>query len=210
MAVPAGAGRLLDHDEDSAVIASLLSPDTLLFMGTNFQYADDRLTGGIVTEIVYQTSTADYFRMTDIRYDVSSGVPFFGGADPFAGNDLILGSLGRDLLRGQEGDDRISGGKGQDYIIGGQGDDTLQGGGQRDTFVFVSGDGIDRIVDFDARGRNKDVLTLGNFDDIQKFEQVDLKERHGNVIIEMGSEQRITLINVDLDELSPSNFHFIE
>ncbi|MBR0061750.1 MAG: hypothetical protein IJP68_09770, partial [Selenomonadaceae bacterium] len=44
----------------------------------------------------------------------------------------------------------ILGGAGDDTIYGGKGNDTLQGGDGADFFVYASGDGNDRIVDYNA------------------------------------------------------------
>ena len=73
------------------------------------------------------------------------------GADTLeggAGNDTLRGGSGHDLLLGGDGDDRLEGNAGSDTLDGGAGDDVLRGGIGADTFVFRSGYGNDRIVDF--------------------------------------------------------------
>ncbi len=91
------------------------------------------------------------------------------GNDTFEGglgNDKLFGEAGRDVLRGQDGNDglsggteadRLEGGAGKDTLNGGTGNDTMAGGSAADTFVFKAGDGIDRIIGFNAA---QDVIDL--------------------------------------------------
>ncbi|MGR3579850.1 MAG: VCBS domain-containing protein [Sagittula sp.] len=67
-----------------------------------------------------------------------------------SGNDLLMGSLAGDSIDGEAGDDLILTGAGSDTVIGGTGDDRLGGGADGDSFVFRAGDGLDRILDYDA------------------------------------------------------------
>ncbi len=71
--------------------------------------------------------------------------------------DTIRGNDGNDRLRGDAGNDSINGGRGNDWIDGGSGDDTLVGGLGKDQFVFKSGGGLDKIIDFED---NRDTLVL--------------------------------------------------
>ncbi|MDE0157433.1 MAG: calcium-binding protein [Gammaproteobacteria bacterium] len=64
------------------------------------------------------------------------------------GNDTLSGTAGADTINGGPGNDTINGLGGDDRITGGPGDDTLRGGTGRDAFVFGSGSGSDRILDF--------------------------------------------------------------
>lgn len=63
-------------------------------------------------------------------------------------DDTISGDTGADTLRANAGDDVLSGGIGIDRLRGGTGNDLLTGGTDADTFLFSTGDGIDRITDF--------------------------------------------------------------
>ena len=74
------------------------------------------------------------------------------------GKDTLLGGAGDDLLAGNQASDRLLGGAGRDMLAGGKGRDVLSGGAGADTFVFLPGDGHDRISDFNAR---QDVISLG-------------------------------------------------
>ena len=73
----------------------------------------------------------------------------YGGADA----DKLYGELGADVLDGGAGADLILGGAGLDRLTGGTGADVLTGGLDKDTFVFMNGDGADRITDFGVKAR---------------------------------------------------------
>ena len=70
-----------------------------------------------------------------------------------AGEDFVAGNGGADQLRGGGGRDDLEGGGGADRLNGGRGADELTGGGGRDVFQFKTGDGFDRITDF-QQGRD--------------------------------------------------------
>ncbi|GHG87062.1 M10 family metallopeptidase [Pseudodonghicola xiamenensis] len=75
------------------------------------------------------------------------------------GADRLVGGTGNDTLKGGAGADRLIGGKGRDVLEGNKGHDVLTGGPGADTFIIASGDGRDRITDFEA----KDLLDLSAF-----------------------------------------------
>ncbi len=66
--------------------------------------------------------------------------------------DELFGGGGHDVLLGQGGTDYLEGGAGHDILVGGAGDDELRGGTGFDTYLYTSGDGLDRIED--AHGQN--------------------------------------------------------
>lgn len=205
MGWPPGEGQLLAHDDGSAEITALMAPDIYLFLGSGFVYENDALVGGTVTEIVYKSGENDVFRITDIAWDASLGLPFFGGGDVIGGNDVVTGSRWRDDLGGGSGDDIIRGGQGEDYILGGPGNDILRGGGKSDVFVFAIGHGSDRILDFDPSGSNRDILAIQDVDNIH---DLNVEQRQGDVIIEFNASDRVVLRHVDLEDLSLRNFDF--
>lgn len=207
MLVPSSAATLLDHNDTSAELMTGFGSDTVVFSGQGFTYDDEQLVGGNVTEIVYKAFEADRYRISDIDWDVTSGLPGIlnGGADLFAGDDMFIGSRVGDNLRAEGGNDYIRGGRGQDIIVGGEGDDRLRGGRDSDTFYFKTGDGTDTIMDFDTSGRKQDVIRVL---DVEEISELTVRQRHGDVIIEFGGEDRIILRHVDIEDLSPRNFDF--
>jgi Ca2+-binding RTX toxin-like protein len=83
----------------------------------------------------------------DDRFDGGFGSDLIYGGK---GRDTLLGGGEKDFLRGGTDNDSLDGGRGSDRLLGGTGNDTLNGGlgGGVDTFMFTSGDGVDRINDF--------------------------------------------------------------
>lgn len=77
----------------------------------------------------------------------SSGLSeLYGGA----GNDVLAAIGGMDnLLDGGVGRDTLTGSDGTDLIRGGTGGDCLTGGAGADQFIFATGDGSDRVCDFE-------------------------------------------------------------
>ena len=92
------------------------------------------------------------------------------------GNDEAHGGNGNDNLYGGKGKDWLYGDKGKDHIEGGKGHDKMWGGDDCDTFVFRDGDGKDKILDFNAEGRNHDVIDLCDVSDIGGWK--DLRTNH--------------------------------
>ncbi|MFM7717013.1 MAG: putative Ig domain-containing protein, partial [Microcystis sp.] len=89
-----------------------------------------------------------------------------------AGDDLLIGSNQRDILKGGigndslygEGDtDKLYGEEGDDLLDGGLGSDFLYGGAGADSFVLKSGNGSDRILDFNSAQGDKLALSGINF-----------------------------------------------
>lgn len=79
---------------------------------------------------------------------------FLGDGKDYAsgglGRDTLEGGNGNDTLLGGSGADVLSGGNNADRLNGGTGDDTMAGGSGLDTFVFVQGDGHDRVTGFNT------------------------------------------------------------
>lgn len=91
-----------------------------------------------------------------------------------AGGDSLIGGAGNDTLEGGTGNDTLDGGSGNDTIIGGLGDDLLVGGDGDDVFLYVAGDGLDTISDFnlgntggllDGDATNNDAINLSPYYD---------------------------------------------
>ena len=120
------------------------------------------------------------------------------------GNSLangIAGNAGANTLNGGAGNDKLAGGKGTDVLTGGLG---------VDRFIFLAGDGVDRITDFVATGSAADEIDFRGHSQIVSF--ADLTANHmtasgANVVIRSGTDV-ITLVNVRLADLDASDFIF--
>ncbi|SFL05367.1 M10 family metallopeptidase C-terminal domain-containing protein [Shimia haliotis] len=141
---------------------------------------------------------------------------FWGGFgnDTFigaAGDDRAWGESGNDLLRGGGDNDTLYGGGGFDTLDGGVGNDELTGGGNADVFVFADGHGDDTITDFLATNGAEDI----NLSGVSAITDItDLLTNHilssagGNVVIDTGGGNTITLLGVNLADLDGSDFIF--
>lgn len=91
--------------------------------------------------------------------------------------------------------DSLTGGAGNDILFGGRGDD-----------LFIVGEGSDTVLDF-ASGRDTlDVSALGaDFDTIEEILAVGTQEGR-DAVFDFGGGNALRLENVDLDDLSASDF----
>ncbi|MGV3549559.1 M10 family metallopeptidase C-terminal domain-containing protein [Rhizobium sp.] len=119
--------------------------------------------------------------------------------------DRIYAGGGDDKINGFGGNDRLAGEGGRDTLIGGTGNDVLSGDGFRksyaDKFVFGKNSGKDIITDFDV---GKDMLQIfKGLNGIKNASDVidHATQKGKNVVIDLGGGNKITLKNVDLDDL---------
>lgn len=112
------------------------------------------------------------------------------------------------LVGGMSGD-RVIGGLNGDMVVGGAGNDTLTGGAGNDTFVFTPGAGADVVTDFVAGGA-EDRLDLraltGTLDPAQALTAAS--QLGADVVIDLGSGNCITLLNVQIGDLRSTDFIF--
>ena len=135
-----------------------------------------------------------------------------GGADRIDGgsnHDALHGDAGSDILIGGQGDDELWGGAGDDVLDGGIGDDTLSGQGGADTFVFADGSGRDTIRDILPGCADR--IDLSAVEAVTNF--VDLMADHAqqvgdDVLIELSTEDSVTLEGVVLEALTAEQFLF--
>jgi Ca2+-binding RTX toxin-like protein len=108
---------------------------------------------------------------------------------------ILNGGIGADIVFGGLGEDRLDGGADDDFLIGGQGSDQ---------FIYRSGSGIDKIIDFN-KGHDKIDLTSFGFTSFANFtSSVSLNSS----IINFGDGNTLQLICTDVSSLSESNFIF--
>ena len=102
-----------------------------------------------------------------------------GGDDVLDGGegaDNLFAADGNDQLDGGAGNDTLQGWLGNDTINAGTGDDSILGGDGNDTFVYVAGDGVDTITDFNFG--NTGTLNDG---DITNNDRIDLSAFYDNI-----------------------------
>ncbi|MEO1211555.1 MAG: choice-of-anchor I family protein [Cyanobacteria bacterium J06638_20] len=119
----------------------------------------------------------------------------FGGD----GDDTLNAQGGDDVLRGGAGDDVLRGGAGNDRLIGELGDDIIVTEGGRDRVAIRSGQGFDRVQDFNVNLDRVDLLGL-SFSDLTFSQQVN------GAVIAANGENLLLLNNVNVSALTPDIF----
>jgi Ca2+-binding RTX toxin-like protein len=142
-----------------------------------------------------------------IDHDTLKGIEQIIGTDF---DDRILGTKANNEFYGGGGKDQLAGGAGGDVLSGQGGDDVLTGGKDADIFVFETGGGKDTVTDFKATGDDHDVLDMRNVASASSFDFMLHDHRiwqdGSNVMIDAGQGDEITLKNVDIHDLSASDF----
>lgn len=161
-------------------------------------YGWDRIYGGIGND------TLEGGRGDDRLYAGRDEDVLYGGI----GNDRLFGGPGDDQLFGEDGDDSMRGGAGFDTLTGGSGDDTLFGSINADVFVFADGHGVDQIADFHATndGEKIDLTGVAAITDFADLMTNHISQTGGDVVIDTGSGQSITLLSVNLADLGSADF----
>ena len=131
------------------------------------------------------------------------------GSDDLSGygNELdnrLNGNSGDNLLVGMGGNDKIIGAAGDDELWGLTGTDELFGGSGVDTFAFVSGDGTDRIADFDVQSET--IRIVGH---IFEFDDLSITDSTEGAVVGYhlyGGQDFITLTGVAASDLNAGHF----
>jgi hypothetical protein len=94
-----------------------------------------------------------------------------------------------------------------DTLVGGTGDDTMFGGVGSDTFVFAAGDGHDTIGDFAV---GEDVIALNGIEGLTDFGALVAQASNvgSDVVIDLGPDQSLTLVGVQVENLDSGDFAF--
>lgn len=122
--------------------------------------------------------------------------------------DVLFGGNGNDNLSGGFSNDTLNGGQGNDLINGGANNDQLTGGGGNDLFVYNDrAFGVDTVADFTLGQDRVDfsVLGIGDFATLLPY----ISQVGANTVISFtynGAAERITLQNVQANQLTAANF----
>jgi Ca2+-binding RTX toxin-like protein len=116
----------------------------------------------------------------------------------------VIGSNKGDKIVGDNGANALDGGGGNDALHGKGGDDFLTGGKGKDTFYFKSGWDADTILDFESRD-TIDISVKG----VETFKALKdlMTETDGNVVIDFGKGDVLTIVDTTIDALHRSDFH---
>ena len=132
-----------------------------------------------------------------------------GGGKGGDGDDEMHGGSGNDRMYGNADNDRMLGGAGRDFLNGGSGDDELTGNLNNDVFIFSGAHGNDTIIDFAANAATErlDFTMLGT---MNNFAQVSaaMSQVGANVVIQTGASSSITLLNVNMADITAIDFYF--
>ncbi len=139
--------------------------------------------------------------------DISQNTVLFKHAEGDWKNDTVTGWDYGAYLDGGNGKDILTGGASDDIIIGGIGNDTLTGAGGRDVFDIRSGDGRDKITDFEV-GNGGDYIFLNGFSQFTSFSDLDIAQKSQDVKIYLDGSDYILLQNRDVTDLTIDNFIF--
>ncbi len=189
---------------------------------------NDDVSGGLGNDVVVGGDGNDVVNGDDGN-DVAGGTLGNDTVSGGAGADTVVGGNGFDSLMGDAGDDELYGGNdddvldggldndllagaaGNDTLIGGDGDDTSFGGTGNDTFVFALGDDNDTIGAFEGGAGLGDVIALQGFGTaFDSFIEVmnAASEIGGNVVIDFGTGDTLTLLNRTIASLDADDFTF--
>lgn len=121
---------------------------------------------------------------------------------------MLNANDGADVLDGGKGNDILRGGNGNDSLDGGKQSDTMNGGADADTFVFAGSINENIITDFETGIDQIDFTAYGPISDADAMAIASQAGKH--VLLDLGSNGRVTLLNTDLGDLSLDDFIYIQ
>lgn len=142
----------------------------------------------------------DQLDMGDRAADLLRGSKTSNILSGLGGGDRLLGLGGDDILLGGSGADELLGGRGGDVLFGGLGEVLLTGGSGADLFALAVGKGFATITDYQG-----DVDALTVLGDVA-LESLKLRQRGANALIRYGADLVAVLENVNVKDLSLSDF----
>ena len=126
------------------------------------QQGEDQLYGGQGNDLLYGGNEEDYLYGSsgnDVLYGENDADILYGGSQ----DDALYGGRGTDELFGDLGDDVLNGDEGDDFITGGAGNDVVSGGLGNDSYLYMKGDGDDRILTGKLESNGFDTLSIEGF-----------------------------------------------
>lgn len=160
-------------------------------------YGNDKLYGGDDNDLLSGGAGKNVLTggNGDDTYVLSGGKDqIVEAAGNKGGYDTAIGSVNIDLSKndnveaaklqgkgdldvtGNDSNNTLVGNTGDNTLWGGKGNDTLTGGAGSDTFEFHKGDKGDTITDFDAAGKDHDILDIEGFGKGTKFANLDIEK----------------------------------
>lgn len=116
------------------------------------------------------------------------------------------GNADANSISGNNAANRLSGMAGKDEIASNGGDDIMRGGLDGDTFIFETGDGLDRILDFKVGIDEIDLDALKGVTSFKDMMKQHVSENaHDDVVISSGTDT-LTLVGVDRADLQSTDF----
>lgn len=181
---------------------------TFTIEGHGLKVKNGELVKGIMDEWTLSKNGEALLTIEDFKLDAhnlqhDSLSSFFGNGTDILTRpaNRVVGSFTADTMFGGNGRDVILGRDGRDNLHGDAGNDRLTGGAEPDVFFFEQGGGKDVVTDFDAIGGadNQDLIGAS-------FNEVVIRGRHGDTIIDFGSGDILTLLNVHKSDIDASDF----
>ncbi len=185
--------------------------DGFTFTGSNLQYSQGGIIGGTFTGLrIFTGADATLETVTNFNFKAAElfQIYSFGGLSAavlqlLSKDDLVIGSKVGDVLIGGFGKDTIKGGGGADVIGGSTGNDKLFGQAGPDQFVFVAGDGRDRIMDFtDTGGKADDQIVLTQ----KMYDIMTVEETNSGVTLHFGNKGTIVVDNWHAADVDLTDF----
>ncbi|MFK5997128.1 MAG: S8 family serine peptidase [Rhodobacterales bacterium] len=122
-----------------------------------------------------------------------------------SGTNKIIGDKGNDVINGMGGRDNLRGGIGNDTLNGGAGIDGLRGDAGDDVYVFMAGNGLDNVLDFDDFGNDQIDLSSFRFSTYADVQAI-MHQIGGHVRIDLGGSDILLLRGTALADMTASDF----
>ncbi|MBN9022953.1 MAG: hypothetical protein J0H08_12845, partial [Rhizobiales bacterium] len=161
----------------------------------------DRIEGGTGLDTVSYASSS---KKVNINLGKTKQKGGDAKGDKLFDIENVVGSKKGDKIVGDNGDNVLDGGRGNDKLYAKGGDDLLFGGKGKDTFYFKKGYDSVEIADF-SKGDKIDIAMKG----VNTYKTLKgmMVESDGDVVIDFGKGDVLTLRDTTVDSLSKADFH---